>query len=430
MLCFRSRKYGNSLNFYGLLANKRFKIMKWLRKTTLETNTINSWREQSSLCQRTWAEVDLDAILENVHRMKQNIGEKANFMCVIKTNAYGHGAVEVARCLEPVECVFGFAVAAVEEALELKKAGICKPVLILGYTFPSCYDLLAENGIRPAVFREDMIELLAAAGRRIGQKVKVHVKVDTGMSRVGITPDEDGIAFLRKILQYPELEIEGIFTHFSKADEAEKTETFCQWNAFRMFAENAEEQLDIRIPVKHCANSAGILELPDTAMDMMRAGISLYGLYPSEEMRRDNVILKPALSWYSRIVYIKELPAGRSVSYGGTFTAQKDMRVATLSVGYGDGYPRSLSGKGYVLLHGRKAPILGRVCMDQIMIDVTEIPQAKEDDMVTLIGCEGNEEINAEFLGELSGRFHYELLCCIGDRVPRIHIRNGKMIEK
>ena len=377
---------------------------------------------------RTYAEVDLDAIVENVCNMKENIAEHTKIMGVIKTDGYGHGAVSLAHALEPLDFMYGFAVATPEEAHILRMAGVKKPILILGYSFPYSYEMLAEEEIRPAVFREDSILLLNEAAGKIGKKIKVHIKVDTGMGRIGIAPDETGLEFVRKLMTCPQLEIEGIFTHFARADEADKVHAENQLAGFSQFIIDIEEKLGLHIPIKHCSNSAGIMELPDANMDVVRAGIILYGLYPSDEVDINTVALKPALSWYSRIVYKKTLHKGQSVSYGGTFTAPKDMEIATIPVGYGDGYPRGLSGKGYVLIKGKKAPILGRVCMDQFMVDVTEITEAKEGDRVTLLGMDGAEQISAELLGDLSGRFNYELACDIGKRVPRVYKRNGQIV--
>lgn len=384
--------------------------------------------EKVASYQRVWAEVDLDAIEDNMRNMKKHIAKETRMIGVIKMDGYGHGSVPIAKMLEVIDFMYGFAVATAEEAHILRAAGINKPVLILGYAFPYCYEMLIKEEIRPAVFRQDEIESLSDAARLVGKKAKVHVKVDTGMGRVGITPDETGIKFIKELMQYENIEIEGIFTHFAKADEEDKTATYQQLSLFLNFVKDIEEQLGLHIPLKHCANSAGILEIPQTHMDIVRAGIAMYGLAPSDEVRMDVISLTPALSWYSRIVFIKTIHEGQSVSYGGTFTATKDTRVATIPVGYGDGYPRSLSNKGYVLIHGKKAPILGRVCMDQFMVDVTDIPEAKEDDKVTLLGCDGEMQISAELLGDMSGRFNYELICDIGKRVPRVYLKAGKVV--
>ena len=374
---------------------------------------------------RGYAEVDLDAVVYNMKNMKQNIAPETKMIGVIKTDGYGHGSIPIARELEKLDFMFGFAVATAEEAHNLREAGITKPILVLGYTFPYSYERMAEEEIRPAVFRYDTLQELSEAAHKAGKPVKVHIKVDTGMSRIGITPDEEGLKFVECAMQQKGIEIEGIFTHFAKADMADKTDAEKQLQKFQNFIRMIREKLHLEIPVKHCSNSAGILEMPEANMDVVRAGITLYGLYPSEEVSREAVPLRPALSFYSHVVYCKTIHKGQSVSYGGTFTAKEDVRVATVPIGYGDGYPRSLSGKGYVLIHGKKAPILGRVCMDQFMVDVSAIPDVKEGDKVTLLGYDGDEQISAELLGELSGRFNYELVCDIGKRIPRVYLKDG-----
>ena len=386
-------------------------------------------QEKLESYQRVWAEVDLDAIFENMVHMKENIAENTKILAVIKTDGYGHGGVPIAKMLEQLDFMFGYAAATYEEAHVLREAGVKKPILILGYTFPYCYEELIREEIRPAVYRRDTVEELAAAAAKVGKKAKVHIKVDTGMGRIGITPDEEGLEFVRFLIEHPELEVEGIFTHFAKSDEADKTSANHQLELFQNFIDKIQTELGITIPVKHCSNSAAILEMPQANMDMVRAGITTYGLYPSEEVSKDIVPLRAAMSLYSHIVYCKMIHAGQSVSYGGLFTAQKDTRVATIPVGYGDGYPRSLSGRGYVLIHGKRAPILGRVCMDQFMVDISEIPEAMDGDKVTLLGMDGTERITAEELGELSGRFNYEFVCDLGKRIPRVYIQHGEITE-
>lgn len=386
-------------------------------------------QEKLESYQRVWAEVDLDAIWENMVHMKEKIAENTKILAVIKTDGYGHGGVPIAKMLEQLDFMFGYAAATYEEAHVLREAGVKKPILILGYTFPYCYEELIREEIRPAVYRRDTVEELAAAAAKVGKKAKVHIKVDTGMGRIGITPDEEGLEFVRFLIEHPELEVEGIFTHFAKSDEADKTSANHQLELFQNFIDKIQTELGITIPVKHCSNSAAILEMPQANMDMVRAGITTYGLYPSEEVSKDIVPLRAAMSLYSHIVYCKMIHAGQSVSYGGLFTAQKDTRVATIPVGYGDGYPRSLSGRGYVLIHGKRAPILGRVCMDQFMVDISEIPEAMDGDKVTLLGMDGTERITAEELGELSGRFNYEFVCDLGKRIPRVYLQHGEITE-
>lgn len=388
----------------------------------------NELQEKIDTYQRGYIQVDLDAIVSNMCNMKANIAEHTKMIGVIKTDGYGHGSVPIAHCLEELDFMFGFAVATAEEAHVLRKAGVKKPILILGYTFPYSYEMLVREEIRPAVFRYDTVPELVSAAKSAGQPVKVHIKVDTGMSRIGITPDEEGLRFVEELMHQDGIEIEGIFTHFAKADYLDKSDAEAQLARFVSFLQLIEDRLKLSIPVRHCSNSAGILELPAANMDVVRAGITLYGLYPSDEVSREAVALTPALSFYSHIVYVKTIHAGQSVSYGGTFTAKKDTRVATIPVGYGDGYPRSLSNKGYVLIRGKRAPILGRVCMDQFMVDVSDIPEVKEGDRVTLIGYDKTEHISAELLGDMSGRFNYELVCDLGKRIPRVYIRDGKAV--
>ncbi|MBR4764549.1 MAG: alanine racemase [Lachnospiraceae bacterium] len=370
--------------------------------------------------ERVRADISLDAILANMESMKRNLKEGVQIAAVLKTNAYGHGAVEIAKVLEPLDYVWGYAVAAFEEAVELREAGLRKPILLLGYVFPYCYQELAKMNIRPAVFREDMLEQLSAAAKAAGKKIKIHIAVDTGMSRIGIFPDETGLDFVKKALETEGLQVEGMFTHFARADEADRSFTEEQLEKFVWLTEAVKERLGYEIPIRHCSNSAGIIEYPHANMTMVRAGITLYGLWPSDEVRKDIVPLEPVMSLRSHIIYIKEISAGTPVSYGGTWAPDHTVRLATVPVGYGDGWPRSLSNKGYVLIRGQKAPIRGRVCMDQFMVEVTDIPDAAEGDEVTLIGGDGDAYISMEEVGDLSGRFNYELACDINPRVPRV----------
>lgn len=379
--------------------------------------------------QRIYAAVDLDAVRFNMEQMHRRLAAGTAMIGVIKTDGYGHGAVQIGRELETLPYVWGYATATAEEAFILRKAGLRKPILILGYTFPYSYEELIRQDIRPAVFREDSLVQLSACAGKLNQKAKVHVKVDTGMTRVGIRPDENGLSFMKGLLETENIEAEGIFTHFARADEADKASAGEQLARFLEFTGQVEEKLHCHIPLKHCSNSAGIVELPEANLDAVRAGITLYGLWPSAEVSKEIVALRPVLSLHSRIVYLKEVEAGVPVSYGGTYVTTGRTRIATIPAGYGDGYPRSLSGKGWVLIRGKRAPILGRVCMDQFMVDVSGIPEAAENDPVTLIGKEGTEEITMELLGELSGRFNYELACDLGKRIPRVYLKGGKVVD-
>lgn len=384
--------------------------------------------------QRVYAEVNLDAVRSNLEHMKEHIAPGTKILGVIKTDGYGHGAIPIAKELEDMPYMYGFATATPEEAFILRQSGITKPLLILGYSFPYSFQRMIEEEIRITVFRYDMLEQISDAVQNlsrkgINKKARVHIKVDTGMSRIGIRPDEEGLLFVKKAFETDEVEVEGIFTHFARSDESDKSSANEQLDKFMAFIEKIRKELGREIPIKHCANSAAILEMPDTHMDVVRAGIIMYGLWPSEEVNKDIMPLQPALSLYSCIVYKKMIEPGCSVSYGGTFTADKKMIIATVPTGYGDGYPRGLSGTGYVLVKGKKAPILGRVCMDQFMIDVTHIPEVKEGDKVTLIGCDGEEKITMEELGDISGRFNYELACDLGKRIPRVYTKGGEILN-
>ena len=377
---------------------------------------------------RIQADIDLDAFRFNLDSIKKNINENTQIITVLKADGYGHGAVPLAKEAEKEERVWGIAVATVEEALELRRGGIKKPLLILGYTYQEDYDLIAAEELRPTVFKLSMAQELSRAALRKNKTVKIHIKIDTGMSRIGYRDLEKSVPEILEISRLPGLEIEGLFTHFARADEKETTPAYQQLEKYQAF-QKALKEAGLKIPLCHCSNSAGIIRMPEANMDAVRARIILYGLYPSEEVEKEPVPLKPLMTLKSHIAYIKTLEPGVQISYGGTYTTQKETRVATIPVGYADGYARSLSNKGWVLIRGKKAPILGRVCMDQFMVDVTDIPEVRELDEVILLGKSGDQQITMEELGELSGRFNYEFACCISKRVPRIYFKGGKAIE-
>ena len=378
---------------------------------------------------RIWANIDLDIFDENLENMAKTLTSDTKMIGVIKADGYGHGAVPIAHEMERKDYVSGFATATLEEAQILRRKKKKKDILILGYTFPQGFEEMIKENISAALFREDTLKEMEESAKRAGKAMKVHIAVDTGMSRIGIQPDETGIAFVKKAMETNGVEIEGIFTHFATADEKDKSKTYAQLAVFQKFIRRLEEELGLSVPVKHCSNSAGMIELSEAHMDAVRAGVILYGLWPSSEVSRSRISLKPILSLYSRIVFVKELEAGREISYGGTYTTTKKTRVATIPVGYADGYPRQLSNKADVLICGKRAPILGRVCMDQFMVDVTDIPEAKEGSLVTLIGSDEDQTITMEELGEISGRFNYELACVLGKRIPRVYSKGGKVIH-
>lgn len=377
---------------------------------------------------RVAAYVNLDAIEENFEAMKANLQAGTQIAAVVKANGYGHGAVPIAQMIEEKDYLWGFAAATIEEAVELRKNGIRKPILILGYVFPEDYPELVRLDICPTVFRLDMAQELSAEAVRQGKNVNVHIKVDTGMSRIGFADTEESVKTVCEIGELPGITLEGLFTHFAKSDEADKAATEKQLMRYQAF-NRACEAAGVHFQIHHCSNSAGIIDLPEANLDMVRAGITVYGLYPSEEVKKELVPLKPAMEMKSHIVHVKEITPGTEISYGGIYTADSVRRIATVPVGYADGYPRSLSNKGCILVAGKRAPICGRVCMDQMMVDVTEIPEAVPGLEVTMFGRDGDAYLSVDELAELSGRFNYEFVCDLSQRVPRIYLRHGKVLE-
>ena len=378
---------------------------------------------------RVYAKIDLDAAAYNMEQMKNRIGGGARLIAVVKTDAYGHGAVPLAEVFEKLDYVWGYAVATLDEGIVLRKHGIKKPILVLGCVFPDQYDDMVRNDIRAAVYMEEMAGKIAEAAERAGKKAYIHFKVDTGMGRIGFPVTEESADIIERISRMENIEVEGMFTHFAKADERDKTYTYEQHRKFMWMKEQMEKR-NVEIPYYDCDNSAGIIDFPDMKHDLARAGISTYGMYPSEEVNRDAVDLKPVLSLVSHVIFVKTVEPGTSISYGGTFVAPKQMKVATIPVGYGDGYPRSLSNKGCVLIHGKRARILGRVCMDQFMVDVTDIPEVQFMDQAVLIGEDQDDRITVEELAELSGRFNYEFVCCLGKRIPRVYTSGGQIVKQ
>lgn len=367
---------------------------------------------------RTYVTIDLDAVAANIEEARKRIASDVKLMAVIKTDGYGHGAVEIGRYLK--DAVDYYAVASVDEAVELRQAGLQLPILILGYTMHAQYPMLVEYDITQTVYRLEDARLLSEISWKAGKTAKVHIAVDTGMGRIGVMPDDDGAAIVGEIAGLPGIEIEGMFTHFSTADETDKSYTKLQMKRYDDFVELLEQR-GISIPLKHICNSAGIMEFDHHRYQMVRSGIITYGLYPSDEVIKDNLLLKPALEWKAHVVHVKTLAPGAGISYGKTYVTDKPATViATVNVGYGDGYPRNLSNKGRVLIHGQSVPIVGRVCMDQFMVDVTGVDNVQPEDVVTLIGFDGEEHISVEEAAKLAGTFNYEFVCDISKRVPRI----------
>lgn len=368
---------------------------------------------------RCYAEISLEAIGHNIREVKKRLPEGVKLLGVVKANAYGHGAVPVASYLE--NQVDYFATATIEEAVELRENGISAPLLILGYVSPSQYGDLVEYDITQTIDSYAQALALEKEAARQNRKAKAHLAVDTGMTRIGFQVTEHDADEAAKIADLPHIELEGMFTHFSCADQEDKTYCSMQMEKYdKMTALLAER--GVTIPLRHICNSAGIMEFDDHRFEMVRSGIITYGIYPSEEVKKERLDLIPALSWKSHVIHVKEVGPGIGVSYGATYVTEKPMtRIATVSAGYADGYPRALSNQGCVLIHGKKAPIIGRICMDQMMVDVTDIPDVQVEDVVTLVGTDGDETITIEEIANPAARFDYEMLCDISSRVTRVY---------
>ncbi len=378
---------------------------------------------------RVCARIDLDAIEYNMEMMRRNLDEGVKILSVIKSDGYGHGALQVARFLSDKEYIWGYAVAALDEGMILRKGGIKKPILVMGCIFPEQWEEMLIHEIHMTVYDSETARNVSDFAVKMGRKAYIHLKIDTGMSRLGFPAKEDSIEKILEISRMPNLVLEGMYTHFARADETDKTDANRQLKEFLWMKERLLD-LGVKASCYHCANSAGIIDLRKAELDMVRAGIATYGLYPSDEVKKELVPLRPAMELISHVVHVKWVDEGTPVSYGGTFVTDRKTRIATIPVGYGDGYPRSLSNKGYVLIHGKKAPILGRVCMDQFMVDVTEIDGVKFGDLVTLIGQNGGECVTVEGLSELAEKLRYEFICNFGKRVPREFLRHGKVVEQ
>ena len=368
---------------------------------------------------RCYAEISLEAIGHNIREVKKRLPEGVKLLGVVKANEYGHGEVPVESYLE--NQVDYFATATIEEAVELRENGISAPILILGYVSPSQYGDLVEYDITQTIDSYAQALALEKEAARQNRKAKAHLAVDTGMTRIGFQVTEHDADEAAKIADLPHIELEGMFTHFSCADQEDKTYCSMQMEKYdKMTALLAER--GVTIPLRHICNSAGIMEFDDHRFEMVRSGIITYGIYPSEEVKKERLDLIPALSWKSHVIHVKEVGPGIGVSYGATYVTEKPMtRIATVSAGYADGYPRALSNQGCVLIHGKKAPIIGRICMDQMMVDVTDIPDVQVEDVVTLVGTDGDETITIEEIANPAARFDYEMLCDSSSRVTRVY---------
>lgn len=375
---------------------------------------------------RVYAEINIDNIDSNLKAIREYVGYDKEIMAVIKADGYGHGAIPIARHLYKAGiCSIG--VATLQEAISLRKMNINIPIIVLGYVpKEECEDLVLHE-IIPTVFKYSAAKEISDTAVRLGELANIHIKIDTGMNRLGFFPNEDSLKEIEKISLLPNIKIEGIFTHFAQADSEDRTYTNYQINIFKDFLLRLKE-IGINIPKLHACNSSGIINYKEAHFNMVRAGIALYGLYPAKAMEKQ-VNLKPSLSLKSNIIYLKDVEKGAAISYDSTYITSGKCKVATIPVGYGDGYPRSLSSRGRVLIKGEYAPIIGKICMDQFMVDVTKIQDVCEGDEVVLIGSQGNNSITVEEIARLDNTINYEIVCQLGKRIPRVYYKKNKIID-
>lgn len=375
---------------------------------------------------RSWAEINLNAIAHNVREIRKLTGNHVEMMGVVKADAYGHGVSEVVRTLLK-NGVTQLAVSMLDEAIQLRKMGIDVPILILSYTDPARAEEIIENELTQTVFSFDLPQALSAASVKLGKSVKVHIKVDTGMTRVGFMPGYNAVKNIMEIGRMPGLIIEGIFTHFASADECERDYTNMQFERFMSLCTELG-RVGIHIPLKHACNSAGIIQYPEMHLDMVRPGVILYGLYPSQDVDRNKIHLEPAMTLKANVILVKDVEPDVCVSYGRIFHTSRKSKIATIPIGYADGYTRLLSNKGRMLVNGEFAPVVGRICMDQCMIDVTDLEhEVHVGDEVVIFGGQMGSCISVEELAAQIGTINYELICIIGKRIPRVYLRGGEI---
>jgi len=375
---------------------------------------------------RAWAEVDLDAIAHNVREIRRITNKKSEIMGVVKADAYGHGVMEVVRTIleNGATCL---AVSMLDEAIQLRKNGIDVPILILSYTDPVRVAEIIEYRVTQAVFSHDLAKALSDEAVRQKKNVKIHIKIDTGMTRVGFMPGYSAIKNVVEISKLPRLIVEGLFTHFASADEKDKSYTYMQFERFMGICSELN-RIGVYIPIKHVANSAAIIEFPEMHLNMVRPGIIQYGMYPSDEVDSNKIDLKPAMTLKANVILIKEVEKNTSISYGRVFTTNRESKIATIPIGYADGYTRLLTGKGQVLINGEMAPVVGKICMDQCMVDVTDLKgDVSVGDEVVLFGMQGDKEIRVEDIARRIGTINYEIVCIIGKRLPRVYLKNGRI---
>lgn len=378
-----------------------------------------------NLIRPVWAEINLDNLAHNMREIRRLADKKAMVTAVIKADGYGHGAKHITDTLLK-NGADRFAVAVLDEALELRESGVEEPILVLGYTPPEKVKDIVKYDIHQAVYSYELAESISKEAVKQNKKAKIHIKIDTGMGRIGLKPDEDSVNMIKEISILPNLVMEGIFTHFAIADEKDKNYTMEQFKKFTWICKRLEEE-GVKINVRHCGNSATIIDLPEMHMDMVRAGIILYGLMPSQDVELEKIDLKQVMSLKARVTHVKEIEKDESVSYGRKFIASKKSKIASLPLGYADGYTRMLSGKAEALIKGVRVPVVGRICMDQCMIDVTDIDGVKVGDEVVLFGEQNGSFISIDELAEKLGTINYEIVCMIGKRIPRVYVKDGQI---
>lgn len=374
-----------------------------------------------------WAEINLDNLVHNLKEIKKLLKPGTEYISVVKADGYGHGAAEVANvCVE--ENIRWFAVAMLDEALELRNNGIDGSILILGYTPESEAEEIVSNNISQVCFDYNFARAMSDAAVKLGKTAKIHIALDTGMGRIGLYPDAESADLVLKMSRLPNLELEGVFTHFSSADEADKEYTYMQFEKFNKFLDMLNTR-NIKVKYTHAGNSAAIIDLPEVQMNAVRPGIIQYGLYPSDEVLKSKLDLKPVMSIKAKVVHVKDVEPGTPISYGRKFITKRKSRIATLPLGYADGYTRMLNGKAKVIVNGVIAPVVGSICMDQCMVDVTDCGEVKLGDEVILMGSDGNLEISADTIASWIGTINYEVVCMFSKRVPRVYLRGGNVVE-
>ncbi|NMA65501.1 MAG: alanine racemase [Clostridiaceae bacterium] len=377
---------------------------------------------------RAWAEINLDSIAHNVREIRRLVGKRTEIMAVVKADAYGHGVLETVNTIIENGAT-RLAVSMLDEAIQLRKIGIEVPILVLSHTNPQRADELVKYNITQTVYSNEMARMLSEAAVKNKSEIHVHIKVDTGMSRVGFLPGYSAVKEVVSIQKMPGIVIEGIFTHFATADEKDITYSQHQMEMFEIII-NELNRIGILIPIRHVSNSASIIQFPQYSLELVRPGIILYGIYPSKDVDRSTINLKPAMTLKAKVSMVKWIEKDISVSYGRKFISKRPTKVATIPIGYADGYSRLLTGKSHVLINGQFAPVIGSICMDQCMVDITDIEgDVTIGDEVVLIGRQGNNEITAEEIADLLGTIPYEIVCIIGKRIPRVYFKEGKIVN-